>query len=169
MHRPFDVLDGMLAHVLEYAGSFALYLIPDDARDGYATDRSERLQPSGDVDAFAIDVITVYNDIAKIDADAVADPLGFGELLLGLRGRLLYRQRTIDGGNHARELDQRPIAHELEYTPAMGSDVGVEYEAAIGLEALQRSHLVSLDEAAVADHVGRQYRGQFALHQGRRH
>ena len=79
--------------------------------------------------------------------------------------RVLDCQRAIDGGNDAGKLDERAVAHQLELPSAMGSDLGIENSAAVGLEALQRARLVGLHHAAIADHVGGKYRGQFTLHQ----
>ena len=51
MDRTLDVLHRMLAHILERAGGLAFYLIPDDAGEGYAAHRGERLEPRSHVDA----------------------------------------------------------------------------------------------------------------------
>ncbi len=79
-------------------------------------------------------------------------------------GRLLDRERAVDGRDDAGELDQRAVAHELDQAPAVGRDAGIEDPAAVELQPLERAGLVGLHQAAVADDVGRKYRGQFALH-----
>ena len=117
---------------------------------------------------FAIDVVALDNDFAKIDADAVADALGFGDLSPGLFCRLLYRQRAIHGGDDAGELHQCAVAHQLEHAAAMGGDLGIENRAAVGLQPFKRPRLVGLHEAAVADHIGGQDGREFALHDSKR-
>src|SRR5207237_9656655 len=61
-----------------------------------ATDRRNRLQPRRDVDALAVDIVTLDDDVAEINADAVADALFRGALLFGMTRRFLDRERAID-------------------------------------------------------------------------
>ena len=90
----------------------------------------ERLQPRRHVHAVAVDVVAFDDDFAEIDADPVADALGFGRAPFGLRRRLLDRQRAVDRGDHARELDQRAVAHQLDDAPAVRGDARIEDAAA---------------------------------------
>ena len=145
-------------------GDLARHLVAHRARDRDAADRRQRLQPRGDVDAFAVDVVALDDDVAEIDADAIADALRFGALRLGARRRLLDRQRAVDGGDHAREFDQRAVAHQLDDAPAVRGDAGIEDPASVDLQPFERAGLVGLHQAAVADDVGGKDRGQFALH-----
>ena len=133
MHRTLDVLDRMLAHVLEDAGHFPLDVVANHFGQGYAAHRSERLQPRGHVNALAINVVTLDDNFSQIDANAVAYALGFGDLSSGLLRCLLYRQRAIHGGNDTGELDQRAVAQKLEHAATMGSNFGIENSAAVGL------------------------------------
>ena len=139
MHRTLDVLHRVLAHILERAGGLAFYLIPDDAGEGYAAHWGKGLESRSHVDPFAIDVVALDNDFAKIDAHAVADALGFGDLSPGFFCRILYRQRTVHGGDDAGELRQCPVAHHLEHAAAMSGDLGIENCAPVGLQPFQAS------------------------------
>jgi hypothetical protein len=66
-HRPGDVLDLLLAHVLEREGELVAHLIAHHAADADPTRRRQGFEPSGDVDAIAKDVGRIDDDVAKID------------------------------------------------------------------------------------------------------
>src|SRR5436190_21211993 len=98
MHRTLDVLDRMLAHVLEDAGHFPLDVVANHFGQGYAAHRSERLQSRGHVNSLAINVVTLDDNFSHSDAYAVAYALRFVVLSSGLLRCFLYRPRAC----HAR-------------------------------------------------------------------
>jgi hypothetical protein len=67
----------------------------------------------------------------------------------------------VDGAFHridgTGELDQDAVAHDLDDPPAMLSDEGIEDVLTPLLQCGLGARFVLLHEAAVADHVGRQY------------
>src|SRR5581483_12404358 len=73
-----DVLHRLLAEI----GKGQRELVPDllvgGARDADAAGFAQRLQPRGDVDAVAENVVAVDDDVADIDPDAEHDLLVFG-------------------------------------------------------------------------------------------
>ncbi|MEI9888514.1 MAG: hypothetical protein WDN08_18840 [Rhizomicrobium sp.] len=163
MHRPLMRLHRMLAQVLEGARHLAVDTVADHPRQRHAARRGQGLDPGRDVDALAIDVVALDDHLAEVDADAVADAAGLGRLL----GRRLDRQGAFDGGDHAGEFHQGAVAHQLEQPPAMDRDLRIEDAGPVRLQPLQRAGLVGLHQAAIADDVGGQDRGQFALHGSR--
>src|ERR1700683_5400338 len=68
-----DVLDADLAAVLEVNVDAVADTIIDDRGDTNASGLGERLEPRGNVDAVAVNVLTLDDDIAKVDADAKHD------------------------------------------------------------------------------------------------
>ncbi len=160
MHRPLYVLDAVFAHVLKNARRLAVNLILDDARQRHATDRRQRLDPRRHVDAFAVNVVALDDNLTKVDTDPIAYGPG-----IGLLSRFLDRQGAIDGGDDAGEFDQRPITHQLELTSTMDCYLRIEDRRAVGLQPLKRPRLVTLHQAAIANNIGRQDRGEFTLHQ----
>jgi hypothetical protein len=72
-HWPGDVLDLVLAHVLEREGELVAHLVAHHVADADATRLRQGFQPSGNVDAVAEDVLPIDDDVAKIDADAEID------------------------------------------------------------------------------------------------
>ena len=55
--RPRDVLDGLLAHILEAETELVAHLIVDIARNHDPAGFGERLQPSRHVDAVAVYIV----------------------------------------------------------------------------------------------------------------
>jgi hypothetical protein len=166
MHRSLEILNAMLPHIRERAGSLSLHLVAHDRRDSDASDRRKCLQPRRDIHPVAIDVVAVDDDIAQIDADAVANALVFGLVGFAPRRFILDGECTSDRLDHTRKLRKDAVADKFENTAAMRLHLGFEDRGAIAHEARQRAGLVGLHQPTVAGHVGRQDRGQFALHPG---
>ena len=75
-HRTLDILHRVLAQILERRTRTLPATWSRTVREtAMPPDWRERLQPRGDVDAVAIDVVAFDDDVAEIDADAVADAL----------------------------------------------------------------------------------------------
>src|SRR6516162_2712265 len=76
-HRPGDVLDLLLAHVLERDGELVAHLIAYHPADADAARFGQGLKARCDVDAVTEDVVVVDDDVAEIDPDAEIDaPFG---------------------------------------------------------------------------------------------
>ena len=146
----------------------ALDLIAHNARDRHAADRRQRLEARRDVDAFAVDVVALDDDFAQIDADAVADALGFGKIRSRPSAVASWiASAQLTAAIDARELDQRAVTHQLEQRPPWVVTCGSKIRLRLALSRSSVPGLVGLHQAAVADHVGGQDGGQFALHQRR--
>src|SRR5262249_50594208 len=72
-HRPRDVLDLLLAHVLKRESELVAHLVADHAADANPARSGERLEPCCDIDAVAEYVALIDDDVADIDADAEFD------------------------------------------------------------------------------------------------
>ncbi len=163
MYRSLDVLDRVLAEILESERHFARHLITHGARYRDTAGRRQRLQTGRDIDTVAVNVVAFDNDFAKRNADAVADLIGFGCNALRLR-RLLNIVCTIDRGNDAAEFHQCAVAHQLDDASAIRGNARIEDRLPVPLEPLERARFVALHQRAVADDVGGHDDGQFALH-----
>ena len=121
------------------------------------------LEPRRHVDAVAIEIVAIDDDVAEIDADAELDVPVFGNPGIALRHAALDFDGTARRIEDAAELDQKAVAHHLEDAPAMLGDGGIEELAAMLPKRAERSLFVGLHEAAVAHHVGGQDRRQSAM------
>ena len=70
---PGDVLDPLLAHVLEGEVEFVAHLVANGLRDADAAGLGEPFQAGRDVHPVAVDIVAVDDDVAEIDADAELD------------------------------------------------------------------------------------------------
>ena len=163
-HRPRDVLDLLLAPVVKAETELVAHLVAHDAADADAARARQRLEAGGDVDAVAIDVLPVLDDVAEIDADAKLDP-PVGRLL-GVAQRHLALH--VDGAAHrvddAGELDQQPVAGDPDDAAAVLLDHRVGELAAQHPQPLEGALLVLADEPRVADDIRCQDRRQSALY-----
>src|SRR5579864_5819731 len=76
MHRAGDVLEALLADVLEGEVEAAGGVFLDAGRDADATGLGQGFEARGNVDPIAEDVAVLDDDVADIDADAELDVLG---------------------------------------------------------------------------------------------
>src|ERR1700733_2398460 len=158
-----DVLDADLAAVLEVNVDAVADAFVDDRRDANASGLGERLEPRGDVDAVAVNVLALDDDVAEIDADAQHDRRRCA-VRLGRQGsRALYGERTVHGIDHAAELDNGAVADQFYDPPVMGGDGGVEDDLAVPFQGAERAGLIGAHEAGIADHVGSENRRELTV------
>src|SRR6202040_906263 len=72
--RARDVLDLLLAPVVEGETELVAHLVTHHAADADAARGRQGFEAGGDVDAITVDFPTVLDDVAEIDADAELDP-----------------------------------------------------------------------------------------------
>jgi hypothetical protein len=159
-----DVLDRLLAEVLEGEVELAQHLVVDLARDADPAGRGQSLEAGGDVDAVAVDVVVLDDHVTEVDADAERDPLAVRHPVIALGHGALNLDRALDSVDHARELDQRAVAHQLYRAAAARCDRRLEQLAAVGFQAGERTGLVRAHEARVAGHIGGEDRRKSAVH-----
>ena len=156
MHGPCDVLERLLAEVAGRDGQLADHLVEGGGGQHDPARLGQTFEPGGDVDAVAVQVVAIDQHVTEIDADAQADGLLARASGLALDHAALDVHGTGDGLDHARELDQRTVAHELDQTPSMGRQQWVDQLGAMILQPGERRRLGRLHEPAVADDIGRQ-------------
>jgi len=158
-----DVLDLLIAEILEIDLDLVPDLVEDIAGHADAAGVRQSLQARGNVDAVAVDVVAVDDDVADVDADAVDDSALDGDL----RVIFLDRGLQLDGEkhrvDHAGEFHQRAIAHQFDGAAAIGPGPRLDELRAVGFQGRQGAALVGAHEAAVPDHVGGEDRRQAAF------
>ena len=140
--RSRNVFDGLLAHVLEAEAQLVSHLVVDIARNQNAARLSERLQPCRDVDAVAIDIVAVADDVADINTDTELNAaLGWH---LGVT--LGHTALDFDGAAHSidntDEFHQHPVAGGLDDPAAMFGDLGIDQCFSKGFEGSEGALLV---------------------------
>ena len=162
MHRPCNVLDLLLARVLEGEIELVAYLAVDYLADADAARLGERFQTCRDVDTVAKDVAPIANDVAEIDADAELDPLFLRDLSIALGHPLLHFDSATHRIDNAGELNKQAIAGGFDDAPAMLLDLGIPQLAADRLQRCERTFLVRSHQSRIARDIGGQDRGKTA-------
>src|SRR5215831_4204699 len=119
--RPCDVLERLLAHVLEDKVEFARGILLNTRRDADPARLGQSFEPCCDIDPVAKDVAILDDDVTDIDADAKLDAIvgrhpgvAPGHLALHLDGAA---QRI----HHTAKFDEQPVAGGFdEAAPALG-------------------------------------------------
>ena len=141
----------------------------DDVRDADAPWRCQPLEPGRHVDAIAVDVVAIDDHVAEVDPDPELDAVLRLEVRVVQGDALLHLDRALDGVNHARELDQRAVARELDRPAAALGDLGIDEVLAKRLEPGVRACLVLAHQPTVTDHIGGEDRGELAFELLRSH
>ena len=161
--RPRDVLDRPFAQILQRDIELVADGIAHGTRDEDRPRLGDALQPRRDVDAIAIDVIALDDDIAQVDSDPELD-LALARLAaIALGHARLDRHRAAHRLDRAGEIHQQPVARALDDAAAVLGDARLEELAEMALQPAKRALLVLAHETAEAGDVERQDRGQLAF------
>src|SRR5262245_14543389 len=126
MHRLGYVLDGLLALIDELQLKFVTQLVAHDRRTGDPAGPRQTFQPCRNVDAIAVEVVAVDDNVTQIYADAKLDVPVFGHTGVALKHAALDFDGAAGRIENATELDQKAVAHHLEDATAMLGDCGIE-------------------------------------------
>jgi len=154
MHRLRDIFDLLFPDVRESVGEPVADMVANRTRDAHAAGLRQSLQPRGDVDAVAIDVVAIRDDIAKIDPDPEDDPLVFAERCVAVEHRPLDLDCAPHGVHDTRKFDQHAIAGGLDNAAAIFPDFGIDDFAAMRLQPLQGTFLVGSHQPRIPGHIG---------------
>ena len=140
-------------------------VVVNGLRDADGAGLGERLEPGGDVDAIAKDVVAVDNHVAEIDADPqLQAALGRDRVVDRARGPL-----HLDGATQrvddARKIRQHAVARGTDDPPAMRCDQRVDGAAQLA-ERSMRAGLILAHQPAETDHIGMQDGGELPLPRG---
>src|SRR3984893_8784418 len=162
-YRPGDFLDLLLASVLKDEVELVAHLVAHDPADADPAGLGQRLQPCGDIDPVAINVVLLDDDIAEIDADAEFDAPHLVNLDIAQRHLALQLDCTTHRIDDARDLGPQSITGRFDNAAAMLGDLGVRYFAAQRRQDRVRAFLVLAHQPRIARDIGRQDRRQPAL------
>src|SRR5262249_55288749 len=159
-----DVLDLLLASVLERKTQLVANLIADHAADADPAGRRQRLQAGSDIDAVAVDVPPILDDVAEIDPDAELDPPIRRYTGVAQRHLALHFDGAANRVDDAGELDQQPVTHGSDDAAAVFLDLRIDERAPQLLQPFERSLLVLPDKPRVTRDIRRQDGRQPPLH-----
>ena len=161
-HRSWDVLDRLIAGILEDEVELPFDLIKGRARDADSTRLREAFESGSYVHAVADDSIAFDENVAQIDADPEEQPASFGQLGVAAFHLLLDLDGAAHGIHHAGKLGQHVVTWGV-YHPATTLANQVADQVTAGREGPGRPLLVLGHEPAVADGIGGEDGGELAL------
>ena len=163
-HRIGDVLDLFFAEVLEAEVELAPDLVVGRSGDADAARIGQFLQARRHVHPVAVDVAVIEDDVADIDADAVAELPVFRNGGIVVAERKLHLDRKAQRVHDAGKLDQRAVAGELDGPAVILRGSGIEDIAAVPPKGRHSALLIQAHQAGVAHHVEGKDRGQATFH-----
>src|SRR5262249_16819972 len=116
-----DVLDLLLAKVLEDKRQPVAHVIINSIRDEHAAGIGQSLDPRRDIDAVAINIVALDDDIAKIDPDPKLEPLVDRDTGIALGHAALHLNCAADRIDDTRKFRQYAVTGGLD-DPAMVLD-----------------------------------------------
>jgi hypothetical protein len=159
-HRPRDVLDVVLAEIGKSDRQPFADLLAHRGADADFSRGCERFDPRRHVDPVAEHVAFVGDNIAEIDADAIANALAFRPAGIAILHPLLHQDRAAHGIDDRGELDQHAVAGGFEEASAMLVNQWVDQFTAMALQTRERPFLVHAHQPRISDDVGAKDRRQ---------
>jgi len=130
--------------------------------DEHCTGVGQGLDPRGDVDAVAIEVVALDDHVAEIDADAQFDPVVRRDASVPPGHCLLHCDRAAHRIDDTGKLHQHPVAGGLDDAALVFGDLRIDELIAQRLEALERAFLVRPHQPRIPRHIGGEDCGEAA-------
>src|SRR5262249_3111611 len=131
MHWPGDVLDLLLAEIVEGVIEPVAHLIANDPADADPTGIGQSFKPSWEVHPGAEDIVFFDNHVAEVDPNAELYPFGGRGCRVALSHSPLDLHAAADRINHAGELRQEAVAGVLHNPTAALSDLRIDQFAQV--------------------------------------
>ena len=153
VHRLGDVLERDAAAIGEQRVDVLVDRRVHRLRQADAAGVGDLLQPGGDVDAVAEDVVALDDYIAEMHSHAEDETLVGGDFRVAFGHQPLHPERRAHCVEGAGELEQQPIAGGFDDAAAIFEEQRVD-DLAMRLQRVERALFVCPHEPAVAHHIG---------------
>ena len=161
-HRIGNVLDLAVTERLVSANQLMLYLFVNAAGDIDLTRVGNAFESRSNIDAVAINVVCFDDDVAKIDANSILDPVVLGQRCVAANQILLDDDAAPDGFDGTVENCDEAVACGLNKLAVVFFDAGFDEVTLDPLDAIMRAFLVDLHQPAVAEDIACYDRGKTA-------
>src|SRR5262245_18101953 len=160
---PGDILDLLIAHVLERRIELIANLIAHDAADADSPWLRHSLQARRDVAAVAINVPVVDDDAADVETNAKLDAPFWGDLGVALNHLPLDIDGTTYGVDDTGKFNKDAAASCLDDAPAVFGNLGIDDGSSVALECGQRSFFIQAHQPRIARDIPRENGREAAL------
>jgi hypothetical protein len=157
---PRDILEFLLTTILERGAELATHLPVGIVGHADAAGLGDTFEPRRNVDAVAVNIAFLDDDVANMDADSEFDALVLRQRCVTLDHTVLNFNSTPCGVDGACELDQDTIAGSLDDATAMIRDLGFQEFASMSIDPGQRTFFVGSHQSAVTGDVARKNSGK---------
>ena len=124
------------------------------ARHEHASRRAKLLKARRNVHPVAQQVLSFHHHVAEVYADAEHNATFHGHIDLLLGDGLLHGDRTGHRIDDGRELNDLPVAHELDNAAPEFGEEGINDLRAKRRETSKRRSFVGLNQPRVAHNIG---------------
>jgi hypothetical protein len=131
-----------------------MHVLAHGSRDADATGRTFSLEPCGYVHHITVDIGSIWNYIADVNADTEPDRPIWRLIAITDGHLLLDFHRTSHGSVNAIEHNKKAVASCIDNPAAVLRDGRVDENAPKLSETLEGSDIIQPYQAAVANHVG---------------
>src|SRR6516164_2179755 len=138
-HRAGDVLDPLLAQILEDKGQPIAHVIINGIRYEHPTGIGQGFDPRRNIDPVSINVVALDDDIAKVDPDAKLEPLTNRDTRVALCHAALHLDCAADRIDDARKFHQYAVTGRLDDSAAVLGDLGIDKGASVRHQSFERS------------------------------
>src|SRR4029077_5585702 len=149
-HRIGDVLDLAVTERLVSANQLVFYLFVNAAGDVDLAGIGDAFKPRGNIDTVAIDVVGFDDDVAKMDASSILDPVMLRQRCVAADQILLDDDAASDGLDGTVENRDKAVARCFDEFSVVFDDAGLDELALDPLDAVVRSLFIDLHQAAIA-------------------
>src|SRR6266404_1659942 len=133
-YRARDVFHGLLTEIGESDRQLVPNLVVRRPGDTYPAGVAQRFQPRGNIDAVAVYIVTVNDDIADVDTDPEDDLLVRWNSRISPHHAALNVHRATYRIDHARKLYQHAVASGFDNTATVLRDARIDQFATVRLE-----------------------------------
>src|SRR5262249_34817614 len=155
-HRPRNVLEVLLAHIVERDFEFSLCVFLHPAGNADSARVRKRLQTCHYIHAITPEITVLNDKFAKVDAYAEFDPLILRRVRIVFGHAALYLYGAEYRVAYPRKLCQYLVSDNPSYPTAMLFYLGLDDGAPKRLPLLEGAFLVRLDEPTVPSDIRRQ-------------
>jgi hypothetical protein len=161
-YRPGDVLDLLLAQILEGEVELVAHLLVRRAAEADAAGLGQGFQPRREIDPVAEDVAVVEDDVAEVDPDAELDAPGGRDIGVAFGHAVLDFDRAAHRVDDAAKLHQQAVAGGLDDAAMVLGDLRVAQLAPDRLQRGERAFLVRPHQPRPAGDIGGEDRHEAA-------
>src|SRR6516225_9982215 len=149
-----DVLEGLLAQILEREVELTRHVLLHPSRHTDPTGFSQAFEASRDIYSIAENVAVLNDNIANINAHSKFDAFLGGVLCIALGRGVLNLRCTPHGIDDTCELSQQTVPGSFDDASSMFANLRVDHVGADRSQSVESTFLICTNEPRVARHVG---------------